>query len=109
MPTVSDFLNAAGTVLLCNAVIFLVGRAMRDSMKRKGQHLLAYHGWYVWVWMMAGVAVGGVFLPWQGPMYYAAPVGIGFLFGWLGGFFHGAFMLRQFDKPPTQPDTKADV
>ena len=106
MPTVSDFLNAAGTVLLCNAVIFLVGRAMRASMKRKGQHLRAYHGWYVWVWMMGGVALGGVLLPWNTntlSQYRGAPLLIGFLAGWLGGFFHGLRALQQM-KPSSPAD-----
>ena len=83
---------------------------MRESMKRKGQHLRAYHGWYVWVWMMGGVAFGELFLPWQAGAYVkGGPILIGFLTGWLGGFFHGAFMLDHFVEPPTQPDTKADV
>lgn len=60
--------------------------------------------------MMAGVAVGGVFLPWQsGATINGVPIGAGFLIGWIVGFFHGAFMLDHFDEPPTEPDTKADA
>jgi hypothetical protein len=100
MPTVADFLDAAGTTGMFNAVIFFVGRAMLRSMKRKGFHRRAFHGWYVWVWMMGGVMGGGLFLPWSSGPARGAPLGMGFLVGWLGGMLHGWGALVRYRDPP---------
>jgi hypothetical protein len=102
MPPVLSFLDAAGTVAIFNGVILLAGRTMLRSMTRKGQHRRAFHGWYVWVWMMGGVAGGGLFVPWSGPMYRGAPIAMGFLCGWLGGTLHGLGMMRRYVDPPSK-------
>lgn len=105
MPTVSDFLNAAGNVALLNGVIYLAGRGMICSMKRKGFSRRAYHGWYVWVWMMGGVMVGGLALPWQTPgLYQSTPILVGFLLGWIGGTFYGAGKLTRYTPPVEEVD-----
>jgi hypothetical protein len=99
-------------------IVFLVGRGMQKSMKRKGQHRRAYHGWYVWCWMLLGGFGGLAALPWLiGPAFWTGPpadssgyagmFGFGLLGGWAAGMVHGAFMLRHFVEPPTQTDTKA--
>lgn len=98
MPSVYDFLEAAGMIAVFNAIIFFAGRAMLRSMKRKGFHRRAFHGWYVWVWMMGGVAAGGCFLPWNSStlsQYRGAPLLMGFLTGWFGGTWHGLGALRR--------------
>jgi uncharacterized membrane protein len=105
MPAVYYFLNAAGMVAVFNGVIFLSGRAMLRSMRRKGQHLRTFHGWYVWVWMMGGVAVGGLFIPWSVPMYQGGPLLMGFLSGWFGGTLHGLAVLRKYVEPPAEDES----
>lgn len=105
MPTVEDFLESAGMVAVINGAIFLIGRAAIRSMKLKGYHRRAFHGWYVWVWMMGGVTVGSVLCPWQGKMYRGGPMIMGFLCGWLGGTLHGLGALRKM--PPIPPDEES--
>lgn len=96
MPSVYDFLNAAGMIALFNAIIFFAGRAMLRSMKRKGYLRRAFHGWYVWVWMMGGVIVGGCLCPWNTTVNVrGAPLLMGFLTGWFGGTVHGFSELRR--------------
>lgn len=105
VPTVSDFVESAGLVGVTNAVIFLNGRAMLRSMRRKGQLRRAFHGWYVWMWMMGGVMIGGLFSPWATmSMYRGMPILTGFLAGWGGGMLNGWFALwRVGDPPPEVP------
>jgi hypothetical protein len=100
MPPVEDFLEAAGTIALFNTAIFFIGRAMRRSMKRKGMHRRAFHGWYVWVWVMGGVIVGGLFLPWSSGTVRGVPLAIGLLAGWFGGMIHGGLALQRYREPP---------
>jgi len=100
MPTVLDFLTAVGLVALTNGIIYLAGRAILHSLTRNGYHCRAFHGWYVWVWMMGGVATCGLLIPWQAPTLHGAPILIGFWCGLLGGTLHGFLALRDAANPP---------
>lgn len=103
VPTVSDFLESAGLVGMINAVIFFVGRGMLRSMKEKQQFRRAFHGWYVWVWMMGGVMIGGLFAPWATmSMYRGMPVLFGLLCGWGGGMLNGLLALWRVGEPPPE-------
>jgi len=96
MPSVRDFLEAAGLIATFNAIIFFVGRAMLRSMKRKGFHRRAFHGWFVWVWMIGGVTVGGCGLPWfPTANVKGVPLLMGFVVGWIGGTIHGFSQLHK--------------
>ena len=104
MPSVYDFLNAAGLIAFFNAIIFFAGRAMLRSMKRKGYVRRAFHGWYVWVWMMGGVIVGGCLCAWQPASYVnGGPLLLGFLSGLFGGTIHGLGALQRMPEQ-TPPD-----
>ena len=101
-------------------VVFLVGRDLIRSLRRKGQHRRAYHGWYVWCWMLLGGFVGMAALPcFDWPDFWAAPptnaggygamFGFGLLGGWAVGMVHGAVMLRHFVEPPAgESEPKGD-
>ncbi len=107
MPSVNDFLESAGMIAVFNAIIFFAGRAMLKSMKRKGYLRRAFHGWYVWVWMMGGVMVGGCLCAWGFtlPQYRGAPLMMGFVVGWIGGTFHGFSELQKVGESlPDEPN-----
>jgi hypothetical protein len=106
MPSVYDFLESAGMIAIFNAIIFFAGRAMLRSMKQKGQFRRAFHGWYVWVWMMGGVIVGGCFMPWNTSAYIrGGPLLLGLGTGWIGGTIHGLIALQRIpNQPPSEDD-----
>ena len=108
MPSVTDFLNAAGLIVAFNAVIFFAGRAMLRQMKRLGYLRRAFHGWYVWVWGMGGVIVGGCMCAWNVTnltQYRATPIMLGLLIGWFGGMVHGFSELQKVGESlPDDPD-----
>ena len=96
-------------IAVFNAIIFFAGRAMLRSMKRKGYVRRAFHGWYVWVWMMGGVIVGGCLCPWfTTGSARAGPLGMGILVGLLGGTIHGLGALQRMPNPSQSEDERDD-
>ncbi len=102
MPINLILLTAVGSSTIFTAVFF-GGWSMLRAQRRQGKHRMAYHGWFVWLWMLIGVSVGppvGVAI--WGVMSWLMSM-FGLLGGWLVGMIHGAVMLRHFKEPPETP------
>jgi hypothetical protein len=99
----------SATTLIVVGSVFLIGRAMLRSMRRNGQYRRAYHGWFVWVWMLLGGLVGMAAAPLVTmPQYAGGVFGFGLLCGWAIGTAHGLVMLPFF-RPPAPPSHDPDA
>lgn len=97
------------TTLVAVGSVFLIGRAILKSMRAKGHHRRAFHGWFVWVWMTLGGFVGMAMAPFLTlPQYAGGVFGFGLLAGWSIGTVHGLIMLP-FYRPPVPPSHDPDA
>ncbi len=98
------------TTLIVVGSVFLIGRAILRSMRAKGQHRRAFHGWFVLAWMLLGGFLGMALGAFVGDSPYAAGglFGFGLLGGWVIGMVHGLVMLPFF-RPPVPPSHDPDA
>ena len=87
--------------------IFVAGRDILRSMRRKGQYRRAYHGKFVLYWMLLGSFSGMAVAPLVcEPRYVGGLFGFGLLGGWAIGMVHGAILIAVNGAPMPPNETE---
>jgi hypothetical protein len=101
--------HSVTTVVVVGSV-FLIGWDLLKSMRRKGRYRMAFHGHFVWYWMLLGSLTGMVLAAFTGdPRSASGPfLGLCLLSTWALGMVHGLVMLPFF-RPPVPPSHDPDA